>query len=55
MIEQLEEEKRNLASEVKELNIQVAKATRLKELAKEEVNRLASLLQASNMETQLLQ
>ena len=55
MIEELKEEKRNLASEVKESNIQLAKATRLKELAEEEVNRLASLLQASTMETQSLQ
>ncbi|KAL2050910.1 hypothetical protein ABVK25_008808 [Lepraria finkii] len=49
--EQLEAEKRKLATEVEESNTQVVKA---KELAEEEVNRLALLLQAADAERQLL-
>lgn len=49
--EQLEAEKCKLATEVEESNTQVVKA---KELAEEEVNRLALLLQAADAERQLL-
>ena len=49
--EQLEAEKRKLAAEVEESNMQVVKA---KEMAEEEVNRLALLLQVADAERQLI-
>ena len=55
VIEQLEAEKRKLTAELQESYVQAAKAMDSKELAEEKVTRLTSLIQAADMEKQLLQ
>lgn len=54
MIEQLEVEKSNLNAELKESSDRAKKATEFTQLAEEEVTRLKSMIQASEMEKQML-
>jgi len=55
VIEQLETEKSNLAAELKESSDRAKKATELTQLAEEEATQLKSILQAAEMEKQMLQ
>ncbi len=55
MIEQLRTDKLKLTAELNKSNDQATKATELKELAKEEVTRLNQIIQAAEMDKQILQ
>ena len=55
MIERLRAEKLQLTADLNESKTQATKATELKVLAEEEVIRLKSVIQAAEMERQMLQ
>ena len=55
MIEQLTADKLKLTAELSESNDQTTKVTEMKELAKEEVTHLKSIIQVAEMDKQILQ
>lgn len=55
VIEQLKSDKLTLTAEMRESKDQAIKATELKEIAKEETNRLKLVIQAAEMDKQVLQ
>ncbi len=55
MIEQLNSDKLKMASDLESLNGEVKNATELKEMAKEEANRLRLAIQEAQMDKQMLQ
>ena len=55
MIEQLNSDKLKMASDLESLNGEVKNATKLKEMAEEEANRLRLAIQEAEMDKQMLQ
>jgi len=55
VIEQLNSDKLKMASDLESLNGEVKNATELKEMAKEEANRLRLAIQEAQMDKQMLQ
>ena len=55
MIEQLNSDKLKMASDLESVNGEVKNATELKEMAKEEANRLRLAIQEAQMDKQMLQ